>query len=766
MERRTMTRLVKRRRTAQTPAARTRRGLPGAGDLGRLPVAELRVLGGPGAGRRVPLEPGEHRLGSHRYSRIIIDDDALMRVHLLIRVDAAGETWVTPASPDAGCRLDGEPVTRPTRTRPGQLLAAGRSLLALGLPGETAPRPPALEVPRTRLARTGPPRIEAPTLALARSAALALGGTVVGTAVAAGLAGALWGPAAALVPVGLAPGAGLGALVLSQQGALEASARFRRALAELDRELAGARSARQARAGASAPDAADLLARLERGETPRRLREDPDWLRLRLGWADQPSGLGAIVTQRGALGLRMEALRVAARHATLPGSPVSVSLPQAGPLGITGDPAAGMALARWLAIQVAALHDPEDAMVVAALPAAMRRGFGWLPALALGPDEGARLVDRLAGLVARRSAAGEGGPAIVAILHCAVVDRVARALVAGRRVGVHVVWLAADEERRRSCGAVLHLPADTGSPALTVGDAEPRTLGGADGLTAELAGRIAPSLRMPTAAAPARPALADVLAAAGEPEHEVLASWIRDRADQAPRRLRAALGVDPAGRPVELDLRRAGPHVLVTGGPGTGKSALLRCVVASLAVRHAPRSLNLLLLGAGADAFAGLGDLPHTLDLLAGPGERDLRRALDRLADELRWRLTSDRSPAAPSLVVAVDELPEPPLAERLLEALAPAARRGPDLGIHLLVATRDPGAVTASLGPRRRLRVAMGEPGRPALVRDGGRTREVRPAATDGLEALARAAAAVGRMLGEPARASWPSGGTLQSAG
>jgi DNA segregation ATPase FtsK/SpoIIIE, S-DNA-T family len=754
-----MSGVAERQRTAADALPGWRRGPRTPGEPGRLPVVELRVVGGPSAGRRVPLEPGEHRVGGHRYSRVVLTDPALARVHLVLRVDPGSGVIVAPAGPDTSCLVDGERLAGPVRLRPGQLLAAGRSLLTVGRPGDGAPAPgPEGEVAATR--------IEAPSMPLVRGGGVALGFAAAATALVAGVAGGLWGPPAALVPVGLAPLAGAGALAWTRHGNLEARARFRAGLVELDRALAGARRARLARCGAAVPDAAEVLFRLEAGRRwPLRRPGHPDWLRLRVGWADPPSGLGPVVAPRGAPALRNEALRVAVRHVTLRGAPVGLSLGEAGPLGIAGDPVAGLALARWLAVQVAALHEPGDVVLAAALPAGLRRGFGWLPSLALGREEAARLVARLAALVVERSAAREAGPAVVAILHCGVVDGVARALTAGRRVGVHVVWLAADEQRRPSCPVVLDLPSGGAAPTLWVTGEDPLRLGGADGLTAALAARTAAALHPLTIAAPARPALTDALGTGGRGEHDVLTCWIRDRASPAPRGLRAALGMDPFGRPVDLDLRRARRPVLITGDGATGKSELLRCLVASLAVRHAPRTLNLLLIGAAPDAFRGLGGLPHALDLLARPDEARLRRVAGRLQGELRWRRASPRATGAPGLVVAIDEPPAPAEAGGLLDALAAIARRGPDLGVHLLVAAREPAALEALLGPA--VRIVMGAPGAPAVLRErGGRAQRVRPAAGDGVEALARAIVAANRTLAQPARARWPHRGrSLQSS-
>src|SRR5439155_24567922 len=87
-------------------------------------------------------------------------------------------------------------------------------------------------------------------------------------------------------------------------------------------------------------------------------------------------------------------------------------------------------------------------------------------------------------------------------------------------------------------------------------------------------------------------------------------------------RLRIPIGVDPAGRPVELDLKESaeggmGPHGLVIGATGSGKSELLRTLVTGLALTHSPETLGLVLVDfKGGAAFAGLAGLPHVAGMI------------------------------------------------------------------------------------------------------------------------------------------------------
>lgn len=182
------------------------------------------------------------------------------------------------------------------------------------------------------------------------------------------------------------------------------------------------------------------------------------------------------------------------------------------------------------------------------------------------------------------------------------------------------------------------------------------------------------------------------------------------------------VAVSAAG-PVHIDLRADGPHGLVAGTTGSGKSELLRTLVASLAAHHPPTTVTFVLVDyKGGAAFAGLSLLPHTVgmvtDLDAGLG----RRALVCLEAELRHRerilaahgvgdiVEYHGTEALPRLLVVIDEFAT--LAAELpdfLSALVGVAQRGRSLGVHLLLATQRPaGAVSESIRANTNMRIAL----------------------------------------------------------
>lgn len=189
--------------------------------------------------------------------------------------------------------------------------------------------------------------------------------------------------------------------------------------------------------------------------------------------------------------------------------------------------------------------------------------------------------------------------------------------------------------------------------------------------------------------------------------------------------LTCPLGATTSG-PYVLDLDAHGPHFLVAGTTGSGKSALIETLVLGLASRYPPDRLGIALIdfkgGAGVRA---LRDLPHVRGLLTDLDPHLAQRALRALARELEdrkealaeaglssfqeWETTGG---APPRLLVVADEYQELAAQYReFLPDLARLAAQGRSLGLHLILATQRPaGAVTpeirANIGTTFALRV------------------------------------------------------------
>lgn len=172
--------------------------------------------------------------------------------------------------------------------------------------------------------------------------------------------------------------------------------------------------------------------------------------------------------------------------------------------------------------------------------------------------------------------------------------------------------------------------------------------------------------------------------------------------------LAAAFAVDGDG-PVVVDLVADGPHAVVGGTTGSGKSELLIGWVLALARSRSPEQVSFLLVDfKGGSSFAAVAELPHCVGLITDLDHASARRALDSLRAELRQRerliaaagvRAIEQMPVGvggmPRLVVVVDEFAAMVSDFPELHALfADIAARGRSLGVHLILCTQRPGGV------------------------------------------------------------------------
>jgi hypothetical protein len=528
----------------------------------------------------------------------------------------------------------------------------------------------------------------------------------------------------------------------------------------------------------------------------------PDALTVRLGTADLPSEDG---THR------------------LPAVPFTVDLraPATSALTLAGPRPRLAGLARAVLAQLCALHSPAVLEVVLLSAdrtrAADQRAeewswLNWVPHVRPAHGQDCRLLlafdrdqaDARTAEVVRRLEAGPLGPSwpsapegVAAAAATAydgpytllVVDgdpgsavlreTVSRIAVAGPSAGVHVLCLAEAGERPAIAhGLVARLsgdvattlriePAGTHAPDDAEDAEDPVVLDAVSADWAEHFARALAPLREADAEAaggrsrhalPAAVRLLDELDLAVATPAKIGARW--SQAGPAGSAATAVLGVGSGGR-VAVDLVAEGPHVLVGGAPGAGKTELLRSLAAALAAGERPDRLALVLLdGAGLERGEGLAacaDLPHVSTHLVASDPVRMREFAQALSGELKRRAellggqgftawhaerllaatvphqggpggrraaepearAAQALPALPRLVVVVDDFdalvapalgaPGRPAAGSVVRALEAVARDGERLGVHLVASTERPERTAGTdTDERARLRIAL----------------------------------------------------------
>lgn len=550
----------------------------------------------------------------------------------------------------------------------------------------------------------------------------------------------------------------------------EDTARFRESLDALEQDLAaGAEQERDVRLG-ELPSTAQAV-RAARDLTPvlwSRRPEDPAFLTLRVGVGTSASRTTLRLPARGRAAADHWALLdgLRDRFADVDGVPAEVSLRDAGSVGVAGVRAHVDDVARALVAQLVCLHAPSELVVTGVASSSSRDRWDWLkwlphvasphsplpgPHLAADPVTSTSVVTALEELVAARQALGRRGehaePAVLLVVEDdaqAERGRLVRLAQDGPDVGVHVLWCAAQVEALPAACRAFLAAADEGTRLGRTRDGrwddvvcERLDVAAATDLARRLAavvddgtpvvdesdlprsvgqlGLLGPQVADdPTAVVERWRETGSILTRTGEP--------VRRRGDAG---LRAVVGQGATGEFV-LDLRAQGPHALVGGTTGSGKSEFLQSWVLGLATAHSPDRVTFLLVDyKGGAAFADCVDLPHAVGLVTDLSPHLVRRALVSLRAELRRRehllqrkgvkdlLTLERTgdpQTPPSLVVVVDEFAA--LAAdvpQFVDGVVDVAQRGRSLGLHLVLATQRPaGVIKDNLRANTNLRVAL----------------------------------------------------------
>jgi DNA segregation ATPase FtsK/SpoIIIE, S-DNA-T family len=600
-------------------------------------VAEIRVVGGPAAGMLHRLPFGEADIGGPvpGDTDIVIADPTVPAAALRVFIDTDG----FQVAPFDGVQalLDRQPLEAASYWRHGQQIAVGGTFLEIAPyePPDAAlrvaedgsalefNRPPRLLPPGEthKFTRPAPPskpdRRPVPIL-------MAVVPVILGVAMAYFLRQVYMLAMAAFSPVML-----LGSYISDRRHGRKSFTRqladHRARTARIEQDARIALDHERLRRRFNCPDAATVLS-IASGPRRRlweRRRTDPDYLLLRIGTADLPSNVELTDPAQEEHLRRMYWL--------IPDTPVTISISERAVAGVAGHADLPRAVGRWLAAQIAVLHSPEDVQLCVLTDATGQAAWDWirwLPhcrpaegqncAVLIGTDAEtvtARIAELQAIIAAREHRSGHD---IVVIFDGSRKLRSLPGAITvlrdGPAVGVYSICLDAEERMLPAECQAVAAPGTGGMFVVQQAAHNPVgrvrieyvTPAWCDAVARPMAPVRDVSGDDETAMLPDASRLLDVLGLEPPSADQIAGYW-----HGAGRSTTVVIGECYDG-PFAIDLRRDGPHALIAGTTGAGKSELLQTLIASLAVVNRPEAMNFVLVDyKGVSAFK---DCVHLVD--------------------------------------------------------------------------------------------------------------------------------------------------------
>ena len=551
----------------------------------------------------------------------------------------------------------------------------------------------------------------------------------------------------------LGMGAGqMGRMALDRGQRLDGERRdYLRYLAQIRRRAAAAASRQRAAQGWNHPEPDALWSLAMTSRRWERRPGDQDFAVVRIATGPQRLAVRLVAPETGPLEdldlVAAPALRGLIRtHSDVPALPIAVALRTYSRVSLGGDEQIVRSLTRSVLCQLATFHAPEELRIaVCASPARVAQWtwLKWLPHArhpsssdAAGParlirEDLGELEDLFGADLSERPRfkPGAGRPGdrshVIVVIDAGRIPYDAQ-LAVGDAQGVTVLDLS-EAIGHPTDRNLLRLWAEPDEVAMLVRDEHGRDtrrpVGRPDRLgcaQAEALARVLTPYRTGEDASAPRPldAAYDLPALLGIGDVGTLDPDLGWQRRATRDRLRIPIGVDPEGAPVELDLKEAaqagmGPHGLIIGATGSGKSELLRTLVSALALTHSSELLNFVLVDfKGGATFLGLEDLPHTSALITNLAEE--LPLVDRMQDALRGELTRRQEllraagnftsvhdyerarqlggalVPLPTLLIVVDEFSELlAVKPEFAELFVMIGRLGRSLGVHLLLASQ-----------------------------------------------------------------------------
>ena len=221
----------------------------------------------------------------------------------------------------------------------------------------------------------------------------------------------------------------------------------------------------------------------------------------------------------------------------------------------------------------------------------------------------------------------------------------------------------------------------------------------------------------------------EMLGISRKEELNVLDNWKKNRTYQT---MQAMVGWKMGGQPCYLNIheKHHGPHGLIAGTTGSGKSETLQTYILSLAVNYSPRDVGFFLIDYKGGGMANLfGKLPHVLGTISNLSGSQIRRAMVSIKSEnlRRQRIFNEfgvnhidaytklvksgeaRLPI-PHLFIVIDEFAElKKNQQEFMQELISVAQVGRSLGVHLILATQKPfGTVDDNIVANTKFRLCL----------------------------------------------------------
>ncbi|MDR3068428.1 MAG: FHA domain-containing protein, partial [Cellulomonas sp.] len=729
------------------------------------PAIRLYVTVGPDKGRELDVPVGVSTIGRDVDNAVVLRDPTVSGLHARLVIGESGVQIVDNGSAN-GLVIDGALVNR-AHLVDGDVVEVGHTCLRLRWHASNGPSTSTVRFNRSPVVAPRYPEqaVDAPTPPTPSPPQPLSWVTMLAPALMGGFMFSMTRNPMTLGFVALSPLMALGQWFDRRRSAKKKLARdseqFRSDLAALVAQVRQDQKAEVTARTAEHPPPSRWTAAAHRLDPLlwSRRPADDDFLVFRVGVGTDDSRTTITLPSRGTIPAELwtELTDGVAPLKQVEAVPLTVSLRTVGSFGIAGPPEAVADVSRAVLCQLLAQHSPAHlrlAVLTSRLSAREWSWTPWLPHVAAGPwlasDPAAGLstVTRLEEIVSERTQAKRAAP-LPAVLVVVADDtpvergRLVRLAADGPRVGVHVLWCA-DRVAwlPEACRAYLSVKAGTRTGLLGLPDdreTKPLVVDAIDATTTwnfaqHLAGVV--DSGEPETDETDLPRSVDYLTLVGRETatspDAVLERWREtgslpgagsERRQMAT--LRAVIGQGPDGQFV-LDLRNDGPHALVGGTTGAGKSEFLQTWVLGMATAHSPARVTFLFVDyKGGAAFADCMYLPHCVGLVTDLTPHLVRRALTSLRAELHYRETLLASVKAkdlaamertgdprtpPSLVIVVDEfaalVTEVP---QFVDGMVDVAQRGRSLGLHLVLATQRPaGVIKDNLRANTNLRIAL----------------------------------------------------------